>query len=65
MLDEDQLNEALTNGDITQADFELAYDVANQIMNGIAQDVTYLSNRSNNDYKFFKSSIRQEDNEFV
>lgn len=59
LLDEDELKEALENGDITQMDFDLAYNEANQIMNGIARDVTYLSDMSYNDLKFFRTQLNR------
>jgi predicted RNA-binding protein associated with RNAse of E/G family len=57
LLDEDELNKALENGDITQMDFDLAYNVANQIINGMAKDVLSLSNMSYDDLEFFSEQL--------
>lgn len=57
LLDEDELKEALEKGAIARDDFELAYNVANEIINGIAQDVLYLSNMSNGDLEFFQTQL--------
>jgi predicted RNA-binding protein associated with RNAse of E/G family len=57
LLDEDELKEALENGDITQIDFDLAYKEANQVMNGMAKDITFLSNMSYNDLEFFRKLL--------
>jgi uncharacterized protein len=57
LFDEDELKEALESGDITQIDFDLAYDEANKIMNDIAKDVTYLSNMSYSDLDFFITQL--------
>lgn len=57
LLDEDELKDALEQEVITKADFDLAYNVANEIMNGIAQDILYLSSMSNEDLNFFKSKL--------
>lgn len=60
LLDEDELKEALEKGDITQMDFDLAYNEANQIMNGIGKDVSYLLNMSYNDLEFFRTQSRND-----
>lgn len=57
LLDEDELREPLEKGDITEVDFDLAYNMANQIMNGIAKHVTYLSSISFNDLDFLKIQL--------
>lgn len=57
LFDEDELKEALEKGDITQMDFELAYNEVNQIINGVAKDVTCLSNMSYNDLEFFRAQL--------
>lgn len=60
LFDEDELKEALESGDITQADFDLAYDEANKIMDGMAKDVAYLSNMSFNDLEFFRTQLNMK-----
>lgn len=47
LFDEDELEEALEVNIITKEDYDLAYDEANMIMNGIAKDVQALMNFSN------------------
>lgn len=59
LLDEDEFKEASEDGDITQIDFDFAYNEANQIMNGIARDATYLSDMSYNDLKFFRTQLNR------
>lgn len=59
LLDEDEPKEALENGDITQMDFDLAYNKANRIMNGIARDVTYLSDMGYNNLKNFRTQLNR------
>lgn len=58
LLDEDELKNALDSEDITQDDFELAYNQANSIMDGMAKDVKYLTNMSYNDLEFFKAQLK-------
>jgi uncharacterized protein len=57
LLDEDELKEALENADITQTDFDLAYNESNQIMKGMAKDVKCLSNMSYSDLEFFRKQL--------
>jgi predicted RNA-binding protein associated with RNAse of E/G family len=57
LFDEDELKEALDSGDITQIDYDLAYNEANQIINGMAKDVTNLSSMSYSDLEFFKTHL--------
>ena len=57
LFDEDELKEALECGDITQIDFDLAYNEANKITKGIAKDITYLSNMSYSDLEFFTAQL--------
>lgn len=57
LFDEDELNKALENGDITQMDFDLAYNVANQIINGMGKDVLSLWNMSYNDLEYFSTRL--------
>lgn len=57
LLDEDELKDALENGDITQDDFDLAYSEANIIMDGMAKDIIYLTNMGNNDLEFFRARL--------
>lgn len=57
LFDEDELREALESGDITQSDFNLAYSEANKIMDGMAKDITYLTNMSYNDLEFFRAQL--------
>ena len=57
LLDEDELKAALESGDITQIDFDLAYNETNHIMKGIAKDDTFLSNMSYNDLEFFRTHL--------
>ena len=60
LLDEDELKEALDKNIITQSDFDLAYKVAKDIMNGLAKDIIYLSNMSYEDLEFFKAQLKSE-----
>lgn len=53
LFDEDELKEALENGDITREDYELAYKEVEKIMNGMARNVEYLSCISYRDLEFF------------
>jgi len=55
LLDEDELIDALERGVITQGDFELAYSIANNIMDGMAKDIIHLANMSYNDLEFFRT----------
>ena len=42
LLDELELEEALKGNDITQSEYDLAYEVANDIINGMGKDVAAL-----------------------
>jgi predicted RNA-binding protein associated with RNAse of E/G family len=55
LFDEDELLEALESEDITQSDFELAHREAKKIMDGMAKDITYLTNMGRNDLEFFRA----------
>ena len=57
LFDEDELKEALDSGDITQADYDLAYNEAKNIMNSMAKDIDFLTNMSNNDLDFFRTQL--------
>lgn len=57
LLDEDELQEALDCGKITEDDFNLAYQEANKILNGVAKDISKLSKMSLDDFNFFKSML--------
>lgn len=57
LFDEDELKEALESGDITQSDFNLAYSEVNKIMDGMAKDITYLTNMSYDDLEFFRDQL--------
>lgn len=57
LLDEDELKEALERGDISQMDFELAYNEANHIINGIGRQIKDLLNMSYEDLEFFRRKL--------
>ena len=57
LFDEDELKEALESGDITQKEFDLAYSEANKIMEGMAKDISYLTNMSYSDLEFFRAQL--------
>jgi len=60
LLDEDELKEALEIGDITQRDFDFSYKEANQIMDGMAKNISNLSNMSYSDLEFFRTQFNDE-----
>lgn len=57
LFDEDELEEAFIKGEITKDDFDLAYRVANEIMDGMAKDVSALTDMSKKDLEFFKGQL--------
>lgn len=54
MLDQDELQEALDNNDITKEDFDLAYKVSNEIIKQIDGKVEEITRFTNKYYKLFK-----------
>lgn len=54
MLDKDELQEALDNEDITKEDFNLAYKVANELIQEIDGRVEEIKNFTNKYYELFK-----------
>ena len=53
-IDEDELQEALDNGDISKEDFDLAYNVANELINSIDGKVNELIRFSKKYYELMK-----------
>ncbi|SHJ06681.1 hypothetical protein SAMN02745163_01224 [Clostridium cavendishii DSM 21758] len=47
LLDEDELKEALDNGEITKQEFDMAYKEAKEVMESIALDINKLSDFTN------------------
>jgi len=54
ILDEDELQEALNNKDISKEEFELAYKVSNDLIKQIDGKVEEITNFTNKYYKLFK-----------
>lgn len=57
LFDEDELKEALESGNITQGEFDLAYREAHKIMEGMAKDISHLTNMSYKDLEFFREQL--------
>lgn len=51
LLDEDELQEALTKNEITQMEYDMAYEEANRIMETLASDIDTLANSSKHHLK--------------
>ncbi len=59
MLDEDELDEARDTKEINEGQYNLAYNVANRLMNDISNDRILLFKRYETDLKHLLDLVKQ------